>query len=111
MCQLNQLEKTANVREKRKFLFKLLKSIRFCYFAEAGGVKVSKCLVQVNKKLAPVNAICLFDPTQIFVSRYYGKNFSSREPAHAQTKHQDNSTSGRGARASYRTMFPEISAR
>ena len=111
MCQLNQLEKTGNVREKRKFLFQLLKSIRFCYFAKAWGVKVNKCLIQVNKKLAPVNAICLLDPTRIFVSHYYGKNFSSREPAHAQTKHQDNSTSGRGARASYRTMFPEISAR
>ena len=35
----------------------------------------------------------------------------AREPAHAQTKHQDNSTSGRGARASYQTISPEISAR
>ena len=33
------------------------------------------------------------------------------EPAHAQTKHQDNSTSGSGGRASNRTIFPEISAR
>ena len=41
----------------------------------------------------------------------YGKNFSSRKPAHAQIKYQDNSTSGLGARASYRTMLPEISAR
>ena len=41
----------------------------------------------------------------------YGKNFFSKETAHAPTKHQDNSTSGRGARASYRTMLPEISAR
>ena len=41
----------------------------------------------------------------------YGTNLSSRETARAQTKYQDNSTSGRGARASYRTMFPEISAR
>ena len=31
--------------------------------------------------------------------------------AHAQVKYQDNSTSGRGARASYRTISPEISAR
>ena len=30
---------------------------------------------------------------------------------HAQTEYQDNSTSGRGARASYQTMLPEISAR
>ena len=40
-----------------------------------------------------------------------GKNFSSREDAHAPTKYQSNSTSGRGARASYRTMLPEISTR
>ena len=44
-------------------------------------------------------------------SQKYGKNFSSTDTARAQTKYQDNSTSGRGARASYRTMFPEISAR
>ena len=36
---------------------------------------------------------------------------SEREPAHAQTKHQDNSISGRGARASYRTISPKILAR
>ena len=41
-----------------------------------------------------------------FNSHEYGKNKSKREPAHAQTKHQDNSTSGRGARASYRTISP-----
>ena len=35
----------------------------------------------------------------------------SRETAHAPTKYQSNSTSGRGARASYQTMLPEISAR
>ena len=41
----------------------------------------------------------------------YGKNFRSRVTAHAPTKCHSNSTSGRGARASYRTMLPEISAR
>ena len=41
----------------------------------------------------------------------HGNYFSSRETAHAQTKYKDNRTSGRGARASYRTMFPDISAR
>ena len=41
----------------------------------------------------------------------YGKNFSSKVAAHAPTKFQSNSTSGHGARASYRTMLPEISAR
>ena len=43
--------------------------------------------------------------------REYGKNFSFKVAAHALTKYQSNSTSGRGARASYRTMLPEISAR
>ena len=41
----------------------------------------------------------------------YGQDFSSRVAAHAPTKYQSNSTSGSGARASYRTMLPEISAR
>ena len=41
----------------------------------------------------------------------YGKNFSSWVAAHAPPKYQSNSTFGRGARASYRTMLPEISAR
>ena len=51
---------------------------------------------------------------RVVFSRPYvddGKNFSSRVAAHAPTKYQSNSTSGRGARASYRTMLPEISAR
>ena len=39
------------------------------------------------------------------------KDFSFRVTAHAPTKYQSNSTSGRGARASYQTMLPEISAR
>ena len=41
----------------------------------------------------------------------YGKKFSPGETAHAQARYQDNSTSGRGARASYQTISPEISAR
>ena len=41
----------------------------------------------------------------------YGENLNSRQCAHAQVKYQDNSTSGRGARASYQTISPEISAR
>jgi len=40
-----------------------------------------------------------------FHSHGYGKNYSWRKPAHAQTNHQDNSTSGRGARASYQNFF------
>ena len=39
------------------------------------------------------------------------RKFSSRKIAHAQTKYQENNISGRGARASYQTMFPVISAR
>ena len=33
------------------------------------------------------------------------------ETAHALTKYRERSTYGRGSRASYQTMFPEISAR
>ena len=44
-------------------------------------------------------------------SHEHGRNFYPRETALAQTEYQDNSTSGRGARASYQTMLPEISAR
>ena len=39
------------------------------------------------------------------------ENLSSWQCAHALVKYQDNSTSGRGARASYQTISPEISAR
>ena len=38
----------------------------------------------------------------------YGKSFSSRVAAHAPIKYQSNSTSGRGARASYRDFGPEV---
>ena len=73
----------------------------------------NKILIHWLKKLAPVNDISgvlyLVDPMWIF-SLQYGKTFSSRLAAHALTKYQSNSTSGRGARASYRTMLPEISA-
>ena len=65
-------------------------------------------------KLAPVNdtsgVLYLVDPMWIFSSRIW-KDVSSRVATHAPTKYQGNSTSGRGARASYRTMLPEISAR
>ena len=72
----------------------------------------TEILIHLLKKLAPVNDISgvlyLVDPV---IFHKYGKNFSSRVAAHAPTKYQSNSTSGRGARASYRTMLPEISAR
>ena len=51
----------------------------------------------------------LVNPMWIFSPRIW--DFSSRVAAHAPTKSQSNSTSGRGARASYQTMLPEISAR
>ena len=41
----------------------------------------------------------------------YAENLSSRQCAHAQVKYHDDSTSERGARASYQTISPEISAR
>ena len=60
------------------------------------------------KKLAQVNDVTLscihLTLLNSFHSYEYGKNLSEREPA--QAKHQDNSTSGRGARASYRKRFP-----
>ena len=57
-----------------------------------------------------ISAACCIYSTLCFLHEY-GKKFSSRVGAHAPTKYQSNSTSGRGARASYRTMLPEISAR
>ena len=73
-----------------------------------------KVLSASKRKLKRVNTnesgLYLF-ASQDHFSHKYCKNFSSREDAHAQTKCQDNSTSGRGARASYQTMLPEISAR
>ena len=58
-----------------------------------------------------VNALHLVGPSADISSYAYGMKFSSSETAHAQAKHQESSTSGRGARASYQTMFHEISAR
>ena len=71
---------------------------------------IIEILIHVLKILAPANA-----SEDHLLSWYlfhaYDENFSSREIAHAQIKYQESSTSGRGARASYQTMFPEISAR
>ena len=53
----------------------------------------------------------LVDPSQIFLPMNMVGTSVHRETAHAQTEYQGNSTSGRGARASYQTMLPEISAR
>ena len=53
------------------------------------------------KKLAPVNDIWYFLPE-------HGKNFRSRVTTLAPTKARSNSTSRRGARASYRMMLPEF---
>ena len=71
---------------------------------EARSQQQTEFLIHFLKKLAPVTEIRIWH-------HEYGKNFSSRVAAHAPTKYQSNSTSGRGARASYRTMLPEISAR
>ena len=56
-------------------------------------------------------ACCIWSTLCGYFLHEYGKNFSFKEAAHAPSKYQSNSTSGRGARASYRTMLPEISAR
>ena len=47
----------------------------------------------------------------LWLTLQFNKNLFSRETVHAPSKQQDNSTSGRGARASYQTMLSEISAR
>ena len=77
--------------------------------------KVSKNeikFVYLEKKLAPANdirgALHLVDPMWIFSPRVWKE--LQRVAAHAPTKYQSNSAPGRGARASYRTMLPEISA-
>ena len=56
-------------------------------------------------------AYCIWSTLCEYFLHEYGDDFRSRVAAHAPTKYQSNSTSGRGARASYRTMLPEISAR
>ena len=65
--------------------------------------------------MAQVNLILgvrfLINPTQIVLPMNMVGTSFLRETAHAQTEYQDNSTSGRGARESYQTMLPEISAR
>ena len=74
----------------------------------------TEILTHLLKKLAPVNGISgvlyLVDPMWIFSWRIWEEP-SCRVGAHAPPKYKSNSTSGRGARASYRTMLPEISAR
>ena len=74
----------------------------------------TELLIHLLKKRAPINDISgvlySVDPMCIFSSRIW-TNISTRLAAHAPTKYQSNSTSGRGARALYRTMLPEISAR
>ena len=57
------------------------------------------------------NLFLISDTVHESVFPEYGDSLSSRQCAHAQVKYQDNSTSGRGARASYQTISPEISAR
>ena len=71
---------------------------------------LSASIKKLERVIANESGLYLF-ALQDHFSHEYGKNFSSREDAYAQIKYQDNSTSGRGARASYRTMLPEISAR
>ena len=63
------------------------------------------------KKLARVNVIRSYIRDANIFFHEHGNNLGSREFAYAQTKCQSCSTSGRGARGSYRMIFPEISAR
>ena len=65
-------------------------------------------VVQIANRQA---VCCIWSTLCGYFLHEYGKNFSFKVAAHAPSKYQSNSTSGRGARASYRTMLPEISAR
>ena len=54
------------------------------------------------------NSLVIANTSWIFE---YRENLCSRQCAHAQVKYQDSSTSRRDARASYRTISLEITAR
>ena len=72
----------------------------------------TEILIHLLKILTQVNDISgVMSTLWGYFLHEYGKNFSFRVAAHASEKYQSNSTSGRGARASYQTMLPEISAR
>ena len=65
-----------------------------------------------TKKLySSIEGRCIWPILCGYFVHEYGKNFIFKVAAHAPTKYQNTSTSGRGARASHRTMLPEISAR
>ena len=73
----------------------------------------TRICIRLNK-LPRVTLIKRWPYTSIYVYPFfqeYGESLNPRKTAHAQSKYQDSSTTGRGARASYRTMLPEISAR
>ena len=95
------------------------KSVSYLFSTpQARSQQQTEILIHLLKKLAPINdirGVSYLVDQKWTICRYflhaYGKNSSYRAAAHAPTKYQSNSTSGRGARASYRTMLPEISAR
>ena len=82
---------------------------------QARSQQQTEIVIHLLEKVAPVKS----HQRLVVFSRPYVDIFSTnvvgtsafRVAAHAPTKYQSNSTSGRGARASYRTMLPEISAR
>ena len=84
------------------------KSVPYLFsIPQARSQQQTDILIHLLKKLAPVNNI---NATPCwYLLHEDGKNFSSRVAAHAPTKYQSKNISGRGARASYRTMLPEIS--
>ena len=91
-------------------------SLRYRHFRNRGRsfrykLKSFRDTIEVDSIQGNGSMSYLVDPMRIFSPRMWRENVSSREAAHAQTKYQCNSTSGRGARASYQTMLPEISAR
>ena len=89
------------------------KSVPFLFSTpHARSQEQTEILIHFLEKLAPVidisGVLYLVDPG--YFLHEYGKNFSVRVAVHAPTKYQSNNTSGRGDRASYRTMLPEITA-
>ena len=98
-----------------KWLFLPLYKISSRIFSKTTSYQQNESVTQMLKKRARVivTDIVLYcslnTPHRHF--SYYDKNMGSWQPAHAQREYHNNSTSGSSARVSYRTVFPETSAR
>ena len=83
---------------------------------QARSQRQTEILIHLLKKINKSNGPSKWHQRRVVFSRPYmwilsmNMERTSMVAAHAPTKYQSNTTSGRGARASYRTMLPEISA-